>query len=577
MASLPPKLGDGLQELQQAVSTLDRPLQPAVRAALNRVLNDLAATRYHIERDPSKPPVVVVLGGTGTGKSTLVNRLLEGELSATSFRRTFTAGVLAITGQPEGLPVGWLGVRHITLSTDQLPTRGSPEEVSIIVTDQPLAQQLTLVDTPDLDGDQPAHHAQADRAFRWADALVFLVTPEKYQMTELLPYYRLIGRYEVPAVYVMNKTDESAVLDDYRRLLVDRADRSPRVFAVPRDDSTFYPPAEMSLESLRNALATLATQPAQRQGIVRRARDVLQRFRDQVLDPLERDADAVVRLMAGLASFSRPEPGVDVAPMTQQLQNRLRERSVLYLMGPGRMLDHLRKVRGYVPRLPRIAWDLLRSGKANLRSEQELPPELKPGQVDFGAVLAEQLTIVQSRLDDLLRSDPISARWIEDDPQGYAKTKLPVEQASAIADEELHDLQQWLEKRWNATPRDTAIVEKLVRHLPGGEKLTRWSEAAPYLLVAGLAVQNAALSGMDWLVIGGYSLATYFGEKLSNEVSSRVRQTNRRIATRFNDLCLRQVEMIGQFVQSQALPRPRLRRLEELVDSLAQLCGEAKS
>jgi hypothetical protein len=43
----------------------------------------------------------------------------------------------------------------------------------------------TLVTRPDLDGDQPAHHAQADRAFRWAEAIVFLVTPEKYQMTEL--------------------------------------------------------------------------------------------------------------------------------------------------------------------------------------------------------------------------------------------------------------------------------------------------------------------------------------------------------------------------------------------------------
>ena len=64
-----------------------------------------------------------------------------------------------------------------------------------------------------------AHHAQADRVFRWADAVLFLVTPEKYQMTELLPYYRLAGRYALPALYVMNKCEEEAVLEDYRRLL----------------------------------------------------------------------------------------------------------------------------------------------------------------------------------------------------------------------------------------------------------------------------------------------------------------------------------------------------------------------
>src|SRR5467141_1287128 len=60
------------------------------------------------------------------------------------------------------------------------------------------AANPVVVDTPDLDGDQPAHHAQADRAFRWAQRIVFVVTPEKYQMTELLPYYRLARRYEVP-------------------------------------------------------------------------------------------------------------------------------------------------------------------------------------------------------------------------------------------------------------------------------------------------------------------------------------------------------------------------------------------
>jgi GTPase SAR1 family protein len=577
MAEPPGKLGAGLKELHEAASTLDHPLQPGLREALRRVLNDLAATIRHIERDPSQPPVVVVLGGTGTGKSTLVNRLLEGELSATSFRRTFTAGVLAITNRADSLEPGWLGVRHVTLKADQLPTRGQSDELCIVLLDKPLTQQLSLVDTPDLDGDQPAHHVQADRAFRWADALVFLVTPEKYQMTELLPYYRLAGRYGVAAVYVMNKTDAPDVLDDYRRLLVEHAERSPRVFAVPRDDSAWQAPAEMSLDALRNALPQVAGQRPQGTGMVRRSLDVLERFRDQVLDALARDADAVARLHAALTLLSRPEPGVDVSPMTQQLQRRLQQRSVLYLMGPRRMLDRVRQVPMFLSRLPRITWDLLRSGKARLATSDDLPPELTPQQIDFGAALAEQLTIVQSRLDDLLRADPVAGRWIDSDPHRYAAVRIPVEQASAIANEELHDLQQWLEKRWNATPRDTAIVQKLVRHLPGGEKLTGWSEAAPYLLAAVVATQNAFFGPIDLLVIGGFSLATWIGEKLSNEVASRVRQTNRRIAIRFDALCVRQIELVGRFVQSQSLPRPTLRRLESLVDSLAQLCGEGKS
>ena len=51
--------------------------------------------------------------------------------------------------------------------------------------------------------------------FRWAQAVVFLVTPEKYQMTELLPYYRLARRYAIPALFVMNKAEEAGVVEDF--------------------------------------------------------------------------------------------------------------------------------------------------------------------------------------------------------------------------------------------------------------------------------------------------------------------------------------------------------------------------
>ena len=90
----------------------------------------------------------------------------------------------------------------------------------VVPHDTDFTRRATLIDTPDLDGDQPAHHALADHVFRWAEAVVFVVTPEKYQMTELPPYYRLARRYATPALYAMNKCEESAVLEDYRRQLL---------------------------------------------------------------------------------------------------------------------------------------------------------------------------------------------------------------------------------------------------------------------------------------------------------------------------------------------------------------------
>jgi len=75
--------------------------------------------------------------------------------------------------------------------------------------------------------------------------VLFLVTPERYQMTELLPYYRLARRYGIPATFVMNKVEQQAVVDDYQAQMGEGRGNSfgrPTVYAIPRDDSNYQPP-----------------------------------------------------------------------------------------------------------------------------------------------------------------------------------------------------------------------------------------------------------------------------------------------------------------------------------------------
>ncbi len=244
-------------ELSRSIDRLEAQLArlttPSARLAIERVRGDLAAIRFHLAATPSTRPIVAVIGGTGTGKSTLVNRLLEADVTAASFRRTFTAGPIAIARSADDLPADWLAVPHETV-TDR-PARGHIGQLLVAPLDSLLTQKITLVDTPDLDGDQPAHHAQAERVFRWASAVLFLVTPEKYQMTELPPYYRLAGRYGVPAWFVMNKCESREQLEDYRKQLGEIADR--RLFAVPRDDSIFTPEESESLAALQAAITEI--------------------------------------------------------------------------------------------------------------------------------------------------------------------------------------------------------------------------------------------------------------------------------------------------------------------------------
>lgn len=571
-------LDSRLASLDKDLGKLRADLSTPVGAAIDRWRGDAAALRFHLRDATIQPPLVAILGGTGTGKSTLLNRLLEGNLSGTSFRRTYTAGAVAITSDPKNLPDDWLGVEHRVAAENELPARGTPDALLIVISPQELASRQTLIDTPDLDGDQPLHHTQADRAFRWAQAVLFVVTPEKYQMTELLPYYRLARRYALPALFAMNKCEETAVIDDYSRQLAGHEWPDAKLFAIARDDAAWNPPPEADLSALRASLRDLpAIDPAAREsGIANRAADLLGRLSDQVISPLRDDRREADRIIGTLRAMETPEPGVDVNPMTQQLQRRLQQRSVLYLMGPGRMMERVRQVPGLIVRLPRTLWDTVIRGKSVTINLPQTADQSETKVPDFRANLVDQFAVVQSRIDDALRSNPIAEKWLKES-SSYASARIDPQEAGKIVDEELGQLREWLEKRWNATPRDTLLIMKLLRHLPGGKKLVEWAEATPYLLALIVATHHAFFGHVDLMVIGGFSLATWLTEKLSNEVTNRVRATNRRIGERFGQLAHRQIEKVSEWLARQAPPSRGLLDLEKSLEELNELVQHENS
>ncbi len=571
--------------LDKELGALHLPSGSPVAVAITRWRTDAAALRFHLRDGGERPRVVAILGGTGTGKSTLVNRLLNANLSASSFRRTYTAGAVAIAQTPKSIPSQWLGVEHEIADPDDLPARGEHDRLIVVAAEQELTKHVTLIDTPDLDGDQPAHHAQADRAFRWAQGIVFLVTPEKYQMTELLPYYRLASRYAIPSLFVMNKAEEPAVVSDYATQLrahaglngaattttTTAAAAAIPVYAIARDDAAYEPEPDANLGALRRAIVAMTepTQTARAEGLINRTGDVIGRLQDQIVAPLRdarREAD---RLIAALRAMESPTTGIDVNPITRQLQRRLQQRSILYLMGPGRILDRVRQVPGLLVRLPRTAWDLVMKGKADTGdpTDGETGPREVP---NFPAALTEQFAVVQSRIEDALRSSPAGEQWIAQPDSGWAGAKLDPTAAGAIAEEELADLRTWLEKRWNGTPRDTMVLQRMLKYLPGGEKLTRWSEAAPYLLTMVVATHHAFFGHVDLIIIGGYTLATWLTERLSNEVASRTRHTNRRIAERFAQLAHEQITRAVAWLDERAPSAKVIERLQQQMESVGE-------
>lgn len=561
-----------LERMEAALLAMNGQVSPARSSTIERWKTEAAALRFHL-RSAKEFPITVVIGGTGTGKSTLVNRLIGKEVSATSFRRTFTTGPVAIVQKRGEIPLEWMSISRTEAT--ELPARG--QNGSLVIVELSTSELPALIDTPDLDGDQPAHHAQADRAFRWANRLIFVTTPEKYQMTELLPYYRLARRYELASFFVMNKCEESGVVDDYRKQLAERDWSKAQLFVIPRDDAAYESPTDVNLNALRQSLQQNESmdEEASARGLLNRSCDAAARLLDQIINPLRQDRRTADQLVGRLRAMETPAAGVDVNPITQQLQRRLQQRSVLYLMGPRRVLDRVRQMPTLAARLPRAAWDWVMRGETPIdlidpkhAVQNEEPP-------DFSEVLADQFTVLRSRIDDCLRSDPCADKWRTDDHEGYQRALLAPGIAGAIATEEIENLRQWLQTRWNATPRDTRMLQNLLKYLPGGKKLTKWSEAAPYLLTMALVLHGAFFGHLDLMVLGGYSIATWLSERISNEVAWRTRATNKRIAERFERLAHDQIESICQWINRQTPPTRALDHLDHLLQEyMMQLEGK---
>jgi GTP-binding protein EngB required for normal cell division len=168
----------------------------------------------------SEHTVVALAGATGSGKSSLFNKLTDLELAGVGVKRPTTSWALACAWGPEGASelLAWIGIpeRHQVSRMSMLDS--SAEDTNL--------QGLVLLDLPDHDSTEVAHHLEVDRLVQYADLLVWILDPQKYADAAIHDrYLRPLASHGDVMLVVLNQIDripeaeQQATLDDVRRLL----------------------------------------------------------------------------------------------------------------------------------------------------------------------------------------------------------------------------------------------------------------------------------------------------------------------------------------------------------------------
>jgi hypothetical protein len=185
-------LGDLRKDILKVQKVLEGDLFSITPEERERIFSKSQSIVKKIDTIEGSFLTIGLLGGTGVGKSTLMNALAGKEISSASHLRPYTDDVMIYrhvdAPVPSSLPISGIPWREVT-----------HEESSI--------KGMLLCDLPDFDSLIGEHRERVIQFLEYLDLLIWVTSPEKYGDGRFYEFLRLVPRSKENFYFVLNKTD----------------------------------------------------------------------------------------------------------------------------------------------------------------------------------------------------------------------------------------------------------------------------------------------------------------------------------------------------------------------------------
>ncbi len=243
------------------------------KSLVHRLLQRMEPLRARVEA----PLVVATFGGTGVGKSSLVNALVGEDVSAAGRQRPTT-------------------IHPIVLAHPQtnLAEYGLPlDELRVVTRDIPLLRDIVLIDCPDPDTSEAetaeSNLARLHRLLPYCDVLLYITTQQKYRSARVTDeLLQAAGGCRLVFVQTHADLDED-IRDDWRKQLVVKYSVAELFFvdskrAMQEQQSGIRPTGEFGrlIDLLFRELSAAQRVRIRRANLLGLVHEVVERARDSV-------------------------------------------------------------------------------------------------------------------------------------------------------------------------------------------------------------------------------------------------------------------------------------------------------